>query len=141
MQFTWTDRTDYRNAPLHRSASHWDVTAEGKTFQVDRTPGAYHLSSADGIDWFGSYVAPTDIEAAIAELIAAEAPAEEIEPEAESATDEDIVRAFDVKAVQIARANGWTLARTQVVMLRYLRDTTPAEAITIAAALESRNAA
>lgn len=136
MQFTWTDRTDYRNAPLYRSACHWDVTAGNATYQVDRTAGAYHLSSADGLDWFGKYVTPADVEAAIAGLAAADAPADE--PEPESATDDDIVRAFDVKAIQIAKANGWTIGHAKAVMLRYLRDTTPVEAATIAAALQTR---
>lgn len=50
-------------------------------------------------------------------------------------TDADIVKAFEAKADEIAAENGWSIARAQSVMLRYLRDTSPAEAATIAAAL------
>lgn len=50
-------------------------------------------------------------------------------------TDADIVKAFEAKADEIAKENGWTIGRTQTLMLRYLRDTSPAEAATIAAAL------
>lgn len=47
----------------------------------------------------------------------------------------DLVETFEAKADEIAKANGWTIAHTQTVMLRHLRDTSPAEAATIAAAL------
>jgi hypothetical protein len=51
-------------------------------------------------------------------------------------TDADIVKAFEAKADQIAKDNGWTISHARSVMLRYLRDTSPAEAATIAAALD-----
>jgi hypothetical protein len=64
-----------------------------------------------------------------------ETPAEEAPSEA---TDGDVLAAFEAKADEISKANGWTIARTENVMLRYLRDTSPAEAATIAAALQTR---
>lgn len=54
-------------------------------------------------------------------------------------TDADVLRAFEAKADEISKANGWTIARAETVMLRYLRDTSPAEAATIAAALQTRH--
>lgn len=53
-------------------------------------------------------------------------------------TDTDVLKAFEAKADEIAKKNGWTLAHTETVMLRYLRDTSPAEAATIAEALLQR---
>lgn len=53
----------------------------------------------------------------------------------EGTSDEDVVKAFEAKADEIAKTNGWTIAHTQTVMLRYLRNTSPAEAATIAATL------
>lgn len=58
--------------------------------------------------------------------------------EAEEASDADVIRAFETKANEIAKANGWTIAHAETVMLRYLRDTSPDEAATIAAALQRR---
>jgi hypothetical protein len=58
-----------------------------------------------------------------------------------AATDADVLTAFEVKADEIAKANGWTIGRTETVMLRFLRDTSPAEAATIAAALQARTIA
>lgn len=66
---------------------------------------------------------------------------EKVEEVPESATDADIVRAFESKADEGANTNGWTIARAETVMLRYLRDTSPAEAATIATALTARKAA
>jgi len=123
---TWTDRTDYRNTPSHREANVWDVTVNGKAYRVERAPGAYHVW--DGLDWVGMYATTTDVEAAIT-------PAEQDNSEA---TDSDVLAAFEAKADEIAKANGWTLTRTENVMLRFLRDTSPAEAATIAAALQTR---
>lgn len=54
-------------------------------------------------------------------------------------SDADVLVAFEAKADEIAKANGWTLAHTETVMLRFLRDTSPAEAATIAAALQTRH--
>jgi|SRR5690242_20071838 len=123
---TWTDRTNYRNAPSHRQANVWDVTVNGKTYRVERAPGAYHVW--DGLDWVGMYATPADVEAAIA-------PDEQDDSET---TDGDVLAAFEAKADEISKANGWTLTRTESVMLRYLRDTSPGEAATIAAALQTR---
>lgn len=53
-------------------------------------------------------------------------------------TDADVLQAFEAKADEIAKKNGWTIARAETVMLRYLRDTSPAEAATIAEALLQR---
>jgi len=53
-------------------------------------------------------------------------------------TDADVLKAFEAKADEVAKANGWTIARAETVMLRYLRDTSPAEAATIAEALLQR---
>jgi hypothetical protein len=64
------------------------------------------------------------------------APAKEAPSET---TDTDLLAAFEAKADEISKANGWTIARTETVMLRYLRDTSPAEAATIAAALQTRS--
>lgn len=123
---TWTDRTNYRNAPSHRQANVWDVTANGKTYRVERAPGAYHVWV--GLDWVGMYATTADVEAAIT-------PDEQGDSET---TDNDVVAAFEAKADEIAKANGWTIARTESVMLRFLRDTSPDEAATIAAALQKR---
>jgi hypothetical protein len=126
-EITWTDRTNYRNAPSHRQANVWDVTVNGKAYRVERAPGAYHVW--DGLDWVGMYATTTDVEAAIA-------PDEQADNEA---TDGDVLAAFEAKANEISKANDWTIARTESVMLRFLRDTSPAEAATIAAALQTRN--
>lgn len=70
------------------------------------------------------------------------APTETDNEQAVPATvDADVVRAFEAKADEVANANGWTIARAETVMLRYLRDTSPAEAATIAEALQVRRAA
>lgn len=50
-------------------------------------------------------------------------------------TDAEILAAWTAKTVEIAADNGWTLKHTQTVMLNYLRDTDPAAAATVAAAL------
>jgi hypothetical protein len=55
-----------------------------------------------------------------------------------STTDADIIAAFEAKADQVAKANQWSISRAETVMLKYLRDTSPAEAATIAAALAKR---
>lgn len=54
------------------------------------------------------------------------------------ATNADIIAAFEAKADQVAKDNGWTISRAETVMLKFLRDTSPAEAATIAAALAER---
>jgi hypothetical protein len=60
-------------------------------------------------------------------------------PEAESTTaDADVLTAFEAKADEIAKVNDWTIGHTETVMLRFLRDTSPDEAATIAAALQRR---
>jgi len=56
----------------------------------------------------------------------------------EERTDADVLKAFETKADEIAKTNGWTIARAETVMLRYLRDTSPAEAATVAEALQQR---
>ena len=53
-------------------------------------------------------------------------------------TDADVITAFEAKADEIAKANGWTISRAETVMLKSLRDASPAEAATIAAALAQR---
>lgn len=53
-------------------------------------------------------------------------------------TNSDVLAAFEAKADEIAKANGWTISRAETVMLKFLRDTSPAEAATIAAALAER---
>lgn len=123
---TWTDRTSYRNAPSHRQANVWDVTVNGKAYRVERAPGAYHVW--DGLDWVGMYATTTEVEVAITLD----------EQDASETTDNDVVAAFEAKADEISKANGWTIARTETVMLGFLRDTAPAEAATIAAALQKR---
>lgn len=55
-----------------------------------------------------------------------------------AATDADIIAAFEAKADEVAKANGWSISRAETVMLKFLRDTSPAEAATIAAALATR---
>ncbi|WP_329330797.1 hypothetical protein OIU81_03130 [Streptomyces sp. NBC_01454] len=128
---TWTDETDRRLRP-YASANRWAVTLDAKTYKVERMPAAYHVW--DGLDWLGMYVDQEDVEAAIT----AHAPAEEAEVEAEGATDADVLAAFEAKANEVAKANQWTIARAETVMLAYLRDHSPAEAATIAAALLGR---
>lgn len=123
---TWTDRTNHRNAPSHRQVNVWDVTVNSKAYRVERAPGAYHVW--DGLDWVGMYATPAEVETAIT-------PDEQDDSEA---TDSDVLAAFEAKADEIVKANGWTLAHTETVMLRYLRDTSPDEAATIAAALQKR---
>lgn len=125
-EITWTDRTNYRNAPSHRQANLWDVTVSGKTYRVERAPGAYHVWS--GLAWVGMYATPADVETAIT-------PDEQDDSET---TDNDVIAAFETKADEIAKANSWTIAHTENVVLRFLRDTSPDEAATIAAALQTR---
>ncbi|MFI7096755.1 hypothetical protein [Streptomyces lydicus] len=129
----WTDKTDRRMRP-YADADRWEVVANGKTCLVERTMHyAYHVWS-DG-DWLGMYATPEAVEAGIA----AHTPSEDqAEPEVQECTDADIVKAFEAKADEIAKANGWTITRAETVMLRYLRDTSPAEAATIAEALLQR---
>jgi hypothetical protein len=134
MQLTWIDRTNYRNAPLHRNANVWDITAAGTTYRIERMPAAYHLWN--GLDWIGMYATPADVEQAINALTPADP---EVQDEPTNSTDADIIRAFEAKADEVAQENSWTLARAESVMLRFLRDTAPAEAATIAAALQLRH--
>lgn len=54
-------------------------------------------------------------------------------------TDADVVAAFEAKVDEIAKANGWTIGRTETLVLKFLRDNSPAEAATVAAALAQRN--
>jgi hypothetical protein len=49
-----------------------------------------------------------------------------------------VLAAFENKANQVAKDNGWTISRAETVMLRFLKDTAPAEAATVAAALQTR---
>lgn len=126
---TWADETDRRLRP-YASANRWAVTLGAKTYKVERMPAAYHVW--DGLDWLGMYVDKEDVEAAIT----AHAPAEEAE--AEGVTDADVLAAFQAKADEIAKVNQWAIAHAETVMLAYLRDHSPAEAATIAAALLGR---
>lgn len=130
----WTDKTNRRMRP-YADADRWEVVANGETYLVERTMHyAHHVWTTDG-DWLGMYASKEEVEVAIA----AHTPAEEtVEGEAQETTDTDVVAAFEAKADEIAKANGWTIAHTETVMLRYLRDTSPAEAATIAAALSQR---
>ena len=64
---------------------------------------------------------------------------ETAEGETQETSDADVVKAFEAKADEIAKANGWTIAHTESVMLRFLCDTSPDEAATIAAALQTRS--
>jgi len=126
---TWTDKTNRYLRP-YVDANRWEIAANGTVYMVERSMSAYHLWN-DG-DWVGMYANKTEVEAAITAL------APTAESETEEASDADIVRTFEAKADEISKANGWTLAHTETVMLRYLRDTSPAEAATIAAALQKR---
>lgn len=129
---TWIDKTDRYLRP-YADANRWEIAANGTTYTVERSMAAYHIWN-DG-DWLGMYASKSGVEEAIAAL----APAEEVvEDEAGEASDADVVKAFEAKADEIAKANGWTIARAESVMLRYLRDTSPTEAATIAAALQQR---
>jgi hypothetical protein len=129
-KITWDDKTDRYLRP-YADASRWEIAANGTTYLVERSMSAYHVWN-DG-DWLGMHASKADVETAITAL----APAEEV-VETEEASDLDVVTAFEAKADEIAKANGWTIAHTETVMLRFLRDTTPAEAATIAAALQTR---
>lgn len=130
---TWTDKTDRYLRP-YADASRWEIAANGTVYMVERSMSTYHLWN-DG-DWVGMYGNKAEVEAAVTAL----APAEETaEGETGEGSDADVVKAFETKADEISKANGWTLARAETVMLRYLRETSPAEAATIAAALQKRN--
>lgn len=59
--------------------------------------------------------------------------AQELATATETATD--IVTAFNAKANEVAKENGWTLAHTVTVMLAFLSDTAPDAARTIKTAL------
>lgn len=131
-KITWNDKTDRYLRP-YADASRWEVVANGTVYMVERSMSAYHLWS-DG-DWGGMYANKAEVEAAITALAPTEGTAE---GETEEASDADVVKAFETKAGEIAKTNGWTLARTETVMLRFLRDTSPAEAATTAAALQKR---
>ncbi|MET7795713.1 hypothetical protein [Streptomyces decoyicus] len=130
---TWTDETDRRLRP-YASANRWAVTLGDKIYKVERMPAAYHVW--DGLDWLGMYVDEEDVEAAIV----AHTPVEEdaAEPASGDTVDADVLAAFEAKADEIAKVNQWTIARAETVMLTYLRDHSPAEAATIAAALLGR---
>ena len=129
----WTDKTDRRMRP-YADADRWEVVANGKTYLGERTKHFAHHVWHDG-EWLGMYATREEVEAAITALAPTEGPTG---PEAQEATDADVVRAFEVKDDEVAKANGWTISHTETVMLRYLRDTSPAEAATIAAALTQR---
>lgn len=59
--------------------------------------------------------------------------AQELATARETATD--IATAFNAKANEVAKENGWTLAHTVTVMLAFLSDTDPDAARTIKTAL------
>ncbi|WP_225811349.1 hypothetical protein [Streptomyces spinosus] len=126
----WTDKTDRFGRP-YADANRWEIAANGTTYTVERSMSAYHIWN-DG-EWLGMHANKAEVEAAITAL----APTEEA-AETEEASDADVIKAFEAKADEIAKANGWTIARAETVMLRYLRDTSPAEAATIAEALLQR---
>jgi hypothetical protein len=133
-EIAWNDKTDRYLRP-YADASRWEIAANGTVYMVERSMSAYHIWS-DG-EWLGMYANKADVEAAITAL----APTEEAVQKATGngeASDADIVAAFEAKADEIAKANGWTITRSEAVMLRYLRDTSPAEAATIAEALLQR---
>jgi hypothetical protein len=130
----WTDKTDRLGRP-YADANRWEVAANGTTYTVERSMSAYHIWNNG--EWLGMHGNKEEVEAAITALVPTEEVVEEV-TETEEASDADIVKAFETKADEIAKANGWTIARAETVMLRYLRDTSPAEAATIAAALQKR---
>lgn len=130
----WTDKTSRLGRP-YADANRWEIAANGTTYTVERSMSAYHIWN-DG-EWLGMHASKGDVEAAITALAPTEDAAEDRE---EQTSDADVLKAFEAKAGEIAKANGWTIARTETVMLRYLRDTSPAEAATIAAALQKRRA-
>ncbi|MDR3081351.1 MAG: hypothetical protein LBV60_10585 [Streptomyces sp.] len=121
----WTGKTDRSRRP-YADASRWEVVANGETYLVERTMWYAHHVWHDG-QWLGMYADPDAVE----EFLATLAPAQE-------ASDADVIKAFEAKADEVAKANGWTLTRAETVMLRYLRDTSPVEAATVAAALQAR---
>jgi hypothetical protein len=132
----WTDTTDRYLRP-YADANRWEIAANGTTYVVERSTSAYHIWN-DG-EWLGMHANKAAVEAAICALAPTEDAVEEAtENETEDASDADIVKAFEAKADEVAKANGWTIARAESVMLRYLRDTSPAEAATIAEALLQR---
>lgn len=133
-EITWNDKTDRYLRP-YADANRWEIAANGTTYLVERSMSAYHIWN-DG-EWLGMHANKADVEAAIIALAPAEAAVEEV-TETEGASDVDIVKAFETKADEIAKANGWTISHAESVMLRYLRDTSPAEAATIAQALLQR---
>lgn len=123
----WTDKTNYQGAPLYRTANTWEITDGTKTYKVEQCGGAYHVW--DGFEWVGMYATKEDVETAVQ-------PIDSGAEEATAAGDADIVKAFEAKAICVAKDNGWTITKAQTVMLAYLRDTSPAEAATIAEALQ-----
>lgn len=131
---TWTDTTNRLGRP-YADANRWEVAANGTTYTVERSMSAYHIWN-DG-EWLGMHGNKGEVEAAITALAPTEEVVEEV-TKTEEASDTDIVKTFETKADEIAKANGWTIARAETVMLRYLRDTSPAEAATIAEALLQR---
>ncbi|MFE2048033.1 hypothetical protein ACFXAS_05960 [Streptomyces sp. NPDC059459] len=134
-EITWTDVTDRRMRP-YADANRWEVTAHGKTYLVERTMHFAHHVWHDG-EWLGMYATRDEVEAAITALAPTEGAVEEV-TKTEEASDADVIKAFETKADEIAKANNWTIARAETVMLRYLRDTSPAEAATVAEALLQR---
>lgn len=133
-EITWTDKTDRRGRP-YADANRWEITANGTAYTVERSMSAYHIWN-DG-EWLGMHANKAGVEAAITALAPAKEAVEEV-TKTEEASDADVIKAFETKADEIAKANGWTVTRAETVMLRYLRDTSPAEAATIAAALQKR---
>jgi predicted heme/steroid binding protein len=131
---TWVDTTDRYLRP-YAHANRWEIAANGTTYTVERSMSAYHIWN-DG-EWLGMHGNKADVEAAITALAAAEEVVEEV-TKTEETSDADVVKAFEAKADEIAKANGWTISHAETVMLRYLRDTSPAEAATIAEALLQR---
>ncbi|MFJ2697403.1 hypothetical protein ACIO5Z_14415 [Streptomyces rochei] len=130
----WTDKTNRFGRP-YADANRWEVGANGTTYLVERSMSAYHIWH-DG-EWLGMHANKAEVEAAITALAPTKEAVEEV-AETEEASNADVIKAFEVKAEEIAKANGWTIARAETVMLRYLRDTSPAEAATIAEALLQR---
>jgi hypothetical protein len=122
----WADQTNRQLRP-YASANRWTLTCGTKEYLVERTIHAYHLW--DGDEWIGMYATTAEVEAAAT-------PSADVAPE--QATDADVITAFEAKADEAAAVNGWTIGHAESVMLRFLRDSNPDEAATIAAALQRR---